>query len=189
MSTWYIGVTPIEAATRTEAINQAQSITGVTSVAKFVTDSKKGTLYKYADGFLSYDPILPGHGGRMQQFNTGGYTGDWSSNEGRLAILDKKELVLNADDTSNILEVVNIVRNLADTISNLTYRDKMESLLNNIRNIYDHIYDNIKIENSQNMDQYITIQADFPSVSSQVEIEAAFDNILLHASQYANRKA
>ena len=103
--------------------------------------------------------------------------------------LDKKELVLNADDTSNILEVVNIVRNLADTISNLTYRDKMESLLNNIRNIYDHIYDNIKIENSQNMDQYITIQADFPSVSSQVEIEAAFDNILLHASQYANRKA
>ena len=44
------------------------------------------------------------------------------------------------------------------------------------------IYDNIKIENSQNMDQYITIQADFPSVSSQVEIEAAFDNLINRAA-------
>ena len=173
------------------AVQNAKLSTGnAPGTTGYITKNyKAGALYLYGDKTLSYDPTLSGHGGRIKQFNTGGYTGDWTSNEGRLAILDKKELVLNADDTSNILEVVNIVRNLADTISNLTYRDKMESLLNNIRNIYDHIYDNIKIENSQNMDQYITIQADFPSVSSQVEIEAAFDNILLHASQYANRKA
>ena len=32
---------------------------------------------------------------RFSRFATGGYTGDWENNNGKLAILDKKELVLN----------------------------------------------------------------------------------------------
>jgi len=35
---------------------------------------------------------------RLQQFNTGGYTGVWGP-EGKLALLHEKELVLNASDT------------------------------------------------------------------------------------------
>lgn len=199
--TFYFGNEPLGKGKLTEKnkfYGQLASMTGIPQIngAHYITTYPAGYYYVYTnmDGTKHIskkdpysDPDARLHD--VQKFDTGGYTGDWSSNDGKLAVLHQKELVLNADDTSNILEVVNIVRNLADTISNLTYRDKMESLLNNIRNIYDHIYDNIKIENSQNMDQYVTIQADFPSVSSQVEIEAAFDNILLHASQYANRKA
>jgi hypothetical protein len=41
-------------------------------------------------------------------FNTGGYTGAWGS-EGRLAMLHEKELVLNQDDTKNLLETVDVV--------------------------------------------------------------------------------
>lgn len=36
-------------------------------------------------------------------FDTGGYTGDWNSIEGKLALLHEKELVLNKEDTDNIL--------------------------------------------------------------------------------------
>jgi len=38
-------------------------------------------------------------------FASGGYTGSWG-NEGKLALLHEKELVLNADDTKNFLQGV-----------------------------------------------------------------------------------
>jgi len=40
---------------------------------------------------------------------TGGYTGDFGP-EGRMAILHEKELVLNKQDTANMLKMVNIAR-------------------------------------------------------------------------------
>ena len=46
-------------------------------------------------------------------FDTGGYTG---SGEG-LAFLDKKELVLNSRDTSNILQAISMQRDLLSNIS------------------------------------------------------------------------
>jgi hypothetical protein len=48
-------------------------------------------------------------------FKTGGYTGSWGP-EGRLAVLHQKELVLNAADTQNILDTVQIVRNTIDDL-------------------------------------------------------------------------
>lgn len=50
---------------------------------------------------------------------TGGYTGSWSnkgldSNNGKLAILHQKELVLNAKDTENMLQAVKTLRNLGN---------------------------------------------------------------------------
>lgn len=44
-------------------------------------------------------------------FDTGGYTGSWGS-EGKLAILHEKELVLNADDTSKLLDAMKVVAQL-----------------------------------------------------------------------------
>ena len=41
--------------------------------------------------------------------DTGGYTGSWGS-DGRVAILHQKELVLNAEDTANMLASVGILR-------------------------------------------------------------------------------
>ena len=39
----------------------------------------------------------------------GGLTGNWSGNEGKIAMLHKKELVLNNDQTSHILEVAKLL--------------------------------------------------------------------------------
>jgi len=48
--------------------------------------------------------------------DNGGYTGEWSNSNGRLALLHEKELVLNAKDTENILAAVNAVRLISDTV-------------------------------------------------------------------------
>ena len=41
---------------------------------------------------------------------TGGYTGNWNSSDGKIAMLHEKELVLNKEDTSNILSAVDLIR-------------------------------------------------------------------------------
>jgi hypothetical protein len=49
-------------------------------------------------------------------YATGGYTGDFD--DGKLAILHEKELVLNQDDTKNILSAVSAVRTLGPELTN-----------------------------------------------------------------------
>ena len=53
-------------------------------------------------------------------FDTGGYTGNWNSKEGKMAMLHEKELILNKQDTSNILMAVSIVRTLSAKLSDMT---------------------------------------------------------------------
>ena len=48
------------------------------------------------------------------KFDTGGYTGDWSGKEGKVALLHKKELVLNQKDTENLLKAVQALRQYSD---------------------------------------------------------------------------
>ena len=50
--------------------------------------------------------------GKYKKFDTGGYTGDWHSTEGKLAILHQKELVLNARDTENFIQLRDILRDM-----------------------------------------------------------------------------
>ncbi|MCR4361979.1 phage tail tape measure protein [Bacillus subtilis] len=50
---------------------------------------------------------------------TGGYTGDWAGNGGKVALLHKKELVLNERQTSDILDVAKIVKSMETNIPNL----------------------------------------------------------------------
>ena len=52
---------------------------------------------------------------KAQGYDTGGYTGVWGS-DGRWALLHQKELVLNQEDTSNILSAVGIIRHIIDSI-------------------------------------------------------------------------
>lgn len=59
-------------------------------------------------------------------FDTGGYTGEWGP-EGKLATLHEKELVLNKDDTKNILEAVELMRKTSGTIMP-TEREQLEYL-------------------------------------------------------------
>ncbi|WP_414826758.1 phage tail tape measure protein [Bacillus glycinifermentans] len=50
-------------------------------------------------------------GKKVSSFDVGGYTGKWGSS-GKLAMLHEQELVLNKSDTSNVLKIVELTRNI-----------------------------------------------------------------------------
>lgn len=52
-------------------------------------------------------------------FDTGGYTGDWTGNGGRVAMLHKKELVLNKNQTKDILDTVSVVDRAKDKLADM----------------------------------------------------------------------
>ena len=107
-------------------------------------------------------------------FDTGGYTGDWGD-IGKAAILHEKEIVLNSYDTANLLSAVKITRTLDNILSNFTIKPfTLGNVINNNNN-------NSPSETQQN----ITIHADFPNVTEKSQIEAAFNNLVNKASQYA----
>lgn len=110
-------------------------------------------------------------------YKSGGYTGDWNSPDGRWALLHQKELILNAQDTENILNAVNIVRNYNDALNKL--QDYQNELLfgSGISSIYSN-------KQQTPIEQIVHINADFPAVQDYREIELAFENLANRASQY-----
>ena len=84
-----------------------------------------------ASGILSISPAKYGYWkandeankaalNRLAQYRSGGYTGTWEGSNkldgiksGRLAFLHQKELVLNEQDTKNVLEAVNVLRGIS----------------------------------------------------------------------------
>ena len=113
---------------------------------------------------------------KILQFASGGYTGEWSD-EPRWALLDQKELVLNTKDTMNILSAVDVVRQLANSID-------LNTMSANIAGA------SIKSASGTpgTIEQRVEITASFPNATDRNEIEQAFQNLVNHASQYANRK-
>ena len=131
----------------------------------FIDQRDMQPYYYTADGVGSYD--------------TGGYTGEWDSS-GRLAMLHQKEIVLNAHDTENFLAAVNIVRDLADIIDlrAAAQYSALQAMTSSA----------LVSTMAQTLQQDVTIHAEFPNVRERTEIEAAFDNLINRASQFANRK-
>lgn len=109
-------------------------------------------------------------------FDTGGYTGDWNDNKGRLAVLHEKELVLNKDDTENILSTVDIVRGISDSIS-----DNLSALAASQTPILSNPLPQEKEPDT--LQQEVHITAEFPNATDKDEIMAAFDNLVNVASQ------
>lgn len=109
-------------------------------------------------------------------FDTGGYTGDWNDNKGRLAVLHEKELVLNKDDTENILSTVDIVRGISDSIS-----DNLSSLAASQTPVLSNPLPQEKEPDT--LQQEVHITAEFPNATNRDEIMAAFDNLVNVASQ------
>ena len=109
-------------------------------------------------------------------FDTGGYTGEFDG--GKLALLHEKELVLNKQDTQNLLDTIDIVDKLLSTLNyqNLLAGFGISGLENNIR------------QDSDKLEQEVTIHAEFPNVQTHDEIEQAIYNLTNTAAQYANRK-
>lgn len=113
------------------------------------------------------------------RFDTGGYTGDWNSKEGKIAMLHEKELVLNKQDTSNILMAVSIVRTLSAKLSDMT-----NNMMNSINS---HNAATAIPTQDKTLEQNVKIEASFPNVKNSNDIEQALNNLVNTASMYAMR--
>ena len=109
-------------------------------------------------------------------YDTGGYTGDWNSSDGKIAILHEKELVLNKADTKNILSAVDIMRSIVGS----SY-GQMRGLANAFS------VNNITTPATQ-LEQRVYIDATFPGVTNALEIETALNNIVNDVAQYTQKK-
>ena len=119
-------------------------------------------------------------GNKGYVYDTGGYTGNWNSKEGRPAVLHEKQLVLNQEDTKNILSSVSIMRSI------------MTSLTGNLSSRLDHLAMNnlsssLKEEKTQTVEQQVHIQASFPNINSKREIQEALNDLVNLAAQRAMR--
>ncbi|MFR4987168.1 MAG: phage tail tape measure protein [Lachnospirales bacterium] len=84
---------------------------------------------------------------KIPTFGTGGYTGNFG-NEGKLAVLHQKELVLNQNDTKNILNIVDIARNIIGSLNSI----KLNTEEKNIPDVI-HI-ENINFPQVNNVNQF-----------------------------------
>ena len=136
---------------------------------KAFNNSKEGAGYDYY-----YDQALKLAG----SYDTGGYTGAWGP-EGRLAMLHEKELILNKVDTENFLAATEILRSISNMIDLQALHNYLSISSNNF---------GIPLGGAQQLEQSVTIEANFPNVQDRNEIQEAFNNLINTASQYANRK-
>ena len=95
-------------------------------------------------------------------------------------MLHEKELVLNKEDTANMLDMVNTVRDMVTSIGSNGMLDKTILSAANAAGMIGSI--------GTNLDQNVHIEANFPNVESHTEIETALNNLINSASQYVNRK-
>ena len=147
-------------------------------VIDIVNNNPYGAHIHSADG--KYSDLGWVKKSQLSGYDTGGYTGEWDSS-GRLALLHQKELVLNAHDTENILNIVGMVRDFADSF-NSSLLDRLFNLNNSVLSTIDGV------GNESELEQNVHIEATFPGVKDAKEIEDALNNLVNTASQYANRK-
>lgn len=140
------------------------------------------TYFTWGDHHIWYKYSQRGNGSYVakgtpgyQYYNTGGYTGNWGP-EGKLAVLHEKEIVLNKEDTQNLLMTVDMVRQIANSIEEHALNWSLGTITSPTT------------DNSNNvLEQTVTITASFPNATQHSEIEEAFTTLINRASQYANR--
>lgn len=115
---------------------------------------------------------------QLSGYDTGGYTGSWGSTEGRVALLHEKELVLNKEDTKNLLDTVEVMRNLTNSLGSSILK-QMASMS---RTGIDGMVGGDVVE------QDVHIDAQFPNVRDSREIENALNNLVNAAAQRANKR-
>lgn len=115
----------------------------------------------------------------IQELKSGGYTGEWGS-DGRLAVLHEKELVLNKDDTANVLQAVNIIRSIASTLGSLSNTRALSMMSGLGASVAAW-----ELAKEMIIEQKVDITAEFPNATDKDEIMEAFDNLINLASQHA----
>ena len=92
-------------------------------------------------------------------------------------MLHEKELVLNKQDTENILKTVKLMREaVAQKIAALNNRNISGAELKSFA------------DKAQTIEQHVHIEASFPNVSVAAEIEQAFNDLINQVAQYNIKK-
>ena len=120
-------------------------------------------------------------GGKLNipKYDTGGYTGDWFGDSGQFAMLHKKELVLNKQDTENLLNIVGIVRQLTQNLGGNAFEQLARMAKGQVA---------FGATDTGVLQQQVSIEANFPNVEHAGEIEEALNNLVNAASQKAGYK-
>ena len=149
------------------------------------SNSGEQKLEYIAQPFSNKNDLLSSKGLLRQYwkaFDTGGYTGSWNSSDGKLAMLHQKELVLNKQDTKNILNAVSLVRTITNNLAS-----NLMSQINSIGK-FENMTKTFMNDKFNQIEQNVKIQANFPNVNSKQEIEDAFAELVNMAAQRALRK-
>ena len=124
---------------------------------------------------------------REAGFATGGYTGEFDN--ARLAFLHEKELVLNQEDTNNILAAVNAVRMLGPEFFAAIERALDSSVAAGMGLMKERISGSSSIQPvGDTLQQDVHIEAVFPNATDRNEIAEALSNLTHDASQYIRRR-
>lgn len=131
---------------------------------------------KLPNGKYSFTQLTDQEWRDLVGFRSGGYTGTWNDS-GKLAFLHQKELVLNADDTENMLASIQLVRQI---VKQLDFNSQQISTLSS---------SGFTVSSQDGtLEQNVRIEASFPNATDRYEIQEAFNTLVNVASQYANRK-
>ena len=104
---------------------------------------------------------------------------------GKLAVLHEKELVLNQEDTKNVLAAVEAAGVFADIAKQLD-SDGLAAMA-----LLGQRFSGVTAvsADAQTLEQHVTIEnVSFPGVTSSREIEEAFENLVNDAAQWARRR-
>lgn len=119
-------------------------------------------------------------------FASGGYTGEWGT-DGRLAVLHQKELVLNEDDTSNMLSAVKAIRDIAGLNESIS-----QTIASSIGQLVMHIVaaggGNFNTSTSDNTNNVFNITAEFPNADDVQTIRDAILSLPNLASQFIHQR-
>ena len=121
-------------------------------------------------------------------FDTGGYTGDWSSTSGRIALLHQKELVLNQADTKNVLEAISTMRSITglnSSVNDAIMRGISKMMLE-MSNMNTHANYNTEASKSVG-DTIYEIHAEFPDANDVNSIREAILSLPNLASQRVSK--
>lgn len=125
--------------------------------------------------------------GRIMKYATGGYTGDWGS-DGRLAVLHQKELVLNQEDTKNMLAAVQSIRELAPSMI-AEMRARISGTAAASQSLFGSRYSGMRSafdRKATELAQSVQINADFPGVRDAIEIKEALESLVQTSAQRIN---
>ena len=168
---------------RSKAVSTEDLKDSLVEAYKEGNDDLKKDLEEVLTGDKYYRDVIP-----IASAATGMYTGDFDN--GRLAILHEKELVLNQEDTKNILDAVQMVRTMQDNLFG-SIAEQLDSDGFAAMALLGQRMGGIGLPAaaSTDLEQHVTIEhVSFPGVTSSREIEEAFESLVNDAAQWARRR-